>query len=195
MNSAQIDASDIRDGLFLAPSRSYAEQYLEPMIRELLGFSLPTNGDHDAIDKHGNKIEIKASKVLRKTNNTKHHKSLYERIIYEKTNVETNRMFDFSEATTADYLANIQNVKRDHFKILIYVLLFKDQISIFSLKSDQIGTNLLPSWSDKHGRYDKLGKSGQFPIQKSNINWHLNNALLRHVSYEEIAKIYENLSA
>ena len=100
----------------------------------------------------------------------------------------------FSECKTATYLANIQNVKRDHFDYLIYVLLFEDCVKIFSAKKEEINTQNFSSWSDKHGRYDALGKSGQFGISKSNIQWHLDNHLKDTASYDEMKNIYSELS-
>jgi hypothetical protein len=184
----------VRDGLFLASSRSYAEQYIEPFIREKYGLSEPITNDYDGSDKEGKKYEIKASKVLRATGNTKKLKTILDRILFETENIETNRLIPFSECKTAQYLANIQNVKRDHFDYLLYVLLFEDCIKIFSAKKEEIGTDILPSWSDKHGRYDTHGKSSQFPITRSTIQWHLDHHLKDTVSYEEMKCVYSKLS-
>lgn len=185
----------VRDGLFLASSRSYAEQYIEPFIKEKYELSDPTNNDYDGSDKDGKKYEIKASKVLRATGNSKKLKIILERILFETENIETNRLIPFSECTTAKYLANIQNVKRDHFDYLLYVLLFEDCVKIFSAKKEEIGTGIFPSWSDKHGRYDAHGKSGQFPVTRTTIQWHLDNHLKDTVSYEEMKDVYSKLSA
>jgi hypothetical protein len=89
--------------------------------------------------------------------------------------------------------ANIQNVKRDHFDTLIYVLLFADCIKVFSAETAEIKSGIMPGWSDKHGRYDAVGKSGQFMIKKGTIGYHLDNRLLETISYEEAAEIYAKL--
>jgi hypothetical protein len=194
-------AERIRDGLLLAASRTYAEQYVEPFIREKYKLLAPTSGDHDAVSRSGTRYEIKASKVLRSTGNRKptrrdglKSRSLVERILFEHENHEIGRVVPFSEHLTSDYLANIQNVKRSHFDYLLYVLLFKDCVKVFKAKTSVIKTGSFPSWSDKHGRYDKVGMSGQFPITKTNIQWHLENHLIGTMSYEEITEIYESLS-
>ncbi|OGC87192.1 hypothetical protein A2949_00610 [Candidatus Adlerbacteria bacterium RIFCSPLOWO2_01_FULL_54_21b] len=184
----------VRDGLFLASSRSYAEQYIEPFVREKYELSDPESNDHDGVDKDGKRYEIKASKVLRATSNSKKLKTILDRILFETENVETNRLIPFSECKTAKYLANIQNVKRDHFDYLLYVLLFEDCVKIFTAKKEEIGTGIFPSWSDKHGRYDAHGKSGQFPVTRSTIQWHLDNHLKDTVSYEEMKDVYSKLS-
>lgn len=187
-------AKKIRDGLFLASSRSYGEQYIEPLVRAKYNLIDPTSNDHDGTDRAGKRYEIKACKVLRTTHNHKRAKTILDRISFENENAETNRLIVFKDAQKAEYLANVQNVKRDHFDYLIYVLLFEDCIKIFSAKKEKIATGLFNSWSDKHGRYDALGKSGQFAIKKGNIQWHLDNYLKDTVSYKEAARIYSNLS-
>lgn len=184
----------VRDGLFLAASRSYGEQYVEPFVRKKYGFSEPLGNDHDAIDKDGKRYEIKACKVLRSTDNGKKLKTILDRILFENNNLETNRLIAFDECKTADYLANVQNVKRDHFDYLIYVLLFSDCVKIFFASKENIYTGNFTNWSDRHGRYDEVGKSGQFGITKSNIQWHLDNNLKDTVSYDEMTKIYQELS-
>ncbi len=81
----------VRDGLFLAASRTYAEQYVEPFVRAKYGLSEPLLGDHDGVDDEGLKYEIKACKVLRASVNRRGSKSLLERIVYETDNVSANR--------------------------------------------------------------------------------------------------------
>ena len=184
----------IRDGLFLASSRTYGEQYVEPFIRAKYKLDEPSSSDHDAVGAAGKKYEIKACKVLRSTDNGKNSKSIIERILFEIGNIETNRLVTFSEHDTAEYLANVQNVKRDHFDTLIYVLLFEDCIKIFFAERDTIATGIFQSWSDKHGRYDVPGKSGQFGITKSNIAWHLERNLRDTVSYQEVTEIFKRIA-
>lgn len=184
----------VRDGLFLAASRSYGEQYVEPFVRYKYGFAEAQGNDHDAIDQDGKKYEIKACKVLRATSNGKKLKTILDRILFENNNLQTNRLISFDECKTAEYLANVQNVKRDHFDYLIYVLLFSDCVKIFFAKKEEIYTGNFVNWSDKHGRYDELGKSGQFGITKSNIQWHLDTNLKDTVTYDEMTKIYQQLS-
>jgi hypothetical protein len=190
----------VRDGLFLAPSRTYGEQYIEPFIRELYELSEPTKNDHDAIGKSKHLYEIKACKVLKSNkSNNKKKKDILSRIISENSNAETNRLIPFKNSKIEEYLANVQNVKRDHFDTLIYVLLFEDCLKIFFapksiIKKSSNSANAFPNWSDKHGRYDKKGKSGQFGITKTNIQWHLDNCLKDTVTYPELVKIYQKLA-
>ena len=184
----------IRNGLFLASSRTYGEQYIEPAVRKKYNLQQSKTNDSDATDQNGTRFEIKACKVMRNTENSATSKTILARILFENDNSEINRLVLFSECKTANFLANVQNVKRDHFDYLIYVLLFEDCVKIFFARSTEIKTGIFPSWSDKHGRYDEPGKSGQFPITKSNIQWHLDNHLKDTVSYDEMKTIYSDLS-
>ena len=194
-NSFKGLVKKIRNGLFLASSRSYGEQYIEPFVRKKYNLKDPTGNNNDGTDKCGKRYEIKSCKVLRATDNSKKSKTIIERILFENNNIETNRLIPFSECKTAAYLANVQNVKRDHFDYLIYVLLFEDCVKIFSAKKEEINAKKnFSSWSDKHGRYDEFGKSGQFGISKNNIQWHLDNHLKDTVSYNEMKDIYKELS-
>ena len=103
-------------------------------------------------------------------------------------------MVSFDQHATEDYLANVQNVKRDHFDYLIYVLLFADCVKVFMAHTSSIRKGDFQSWSDKHGRYDELGKSGQFGITRSTIGWHIEHTLKETMDYEEVASIFELLS-
>jgi len=179
----------VRDGLFLAASRTYGEQYIEPFICARYDFRRG-GGDQDAVDSQGRRYEVKACRVLHASMNRRGTRTLLERIRYELTNVTTNRMVPFIEAKTASYDANVQNVKRDHFDVLIYVLLFEDCVKIFWADQERIRTGALPGWSEKHGRYDAPGKSGQFAINRSTVQWHLDNHLRETVTYEEMAETF-----
>ena len=178
-----------RDGMFLAPSRTYGETYMEPIIRNICKLSESTTSENDAKNDNGGAEEIKCTKVLR----TKPKgKSLVERIILESENNVLSRLIPFSDCYNSKYDANIQNVKRDHFSILKYVLLFEDCIKIFEVRQEDISK--IPNWCPKHGRYDALGKSGQFAIKKNNIKWHLENNLVDTLTWAQVYEITKGIS-
>ena len=181
----------VRNGLFLAASRTYAEQYIEPFIRKQYRLREPAGNDHDGIARDGTKYEIKASKVLKKTTNISKTKTLLERVIFENNNAQINRLVPFSDAKKIKFDANIQNVKRDHFEELIYVLLFEDCLKVFQINADLIAD--IPRWSNKHGRYDAHGKSGQFMINKGSIQWHLDNHLKDTFTYAQITEVFSKI--
>ena len=185
-------AIKIRNGLFLAASRTYGEQYVEPFIRYMYNLIDPSGNDHDGVSVDGIRYEIKASKVLKKTTNISKSKKILDRILFENDNAQIHRLVPFAEANELKYDANIQNVKRDHFEELIYVLLFEDCLKVFQIKANEISA--IPRWSDKHGRYDALGKSGQFMINKSTIEWHLENQLKDTFTYAQVADTYQKIS-
>jgi len=185
-------AEMIRDGLFLAASRTYGEQYIEPFIRAQYGLEVSPS-DHDGIDPRTRKrYEIKAAKVLTGRVDAK-KASLLQRILAEINNTQLHRMVAYADRYTAEYDANIQNVKRDHFDFLIYVLLFRDRVVVFEVRTDAITLADIPNWSDKHGRYDKLGKSGQFNIKKHNIERHESKYQKDVFTYEQLKERFEAL--
>ena len=106
----------------------------------------------------------------------------------------TNGLVSFTEADKTDYDTNVQNVKRDHFDYLIYVLLFADCIKVLKVEKEKVKATYIPGWSDKHGRYDALGKSGQFNMNKDRIKYHVDNFLIDTITYNEAANIYQELS-
>ena len=185
MNS---NSKKFRDGMFLASSRTYGETYMEPIIRKILGLSESPTGENDALDDNGEFGEIKCSKILIELLKDP---SLIESVILENDNTILKRLIKFVDCFTSNYYANIQNVKRDHFEFLIYVLLFEDCIKIFKSYRGDISSK--PNWCPKHGRYDVVGKSGQFGITKNNIKKHLKNNLIQTLTWDEVYEISKGI--
>lgn len=183
----------LRDGLFSASSRTYGETYMEPAIRQILGLVKPSSSDHDAFDSVNNeKYEIKCSKVLKAKDKTKNNKLLTS-ILKEAKNNPLLRMVSIKDRASTDYSANVQNVKRKHFDKLAYVLLFKEGIQVFVVPTSEVNKDNITSWSDKHGRYDILGASGQFAVKRGNIAEHESKYFHSFVSWEKLVTIYEKL--
>lgn len=178
-----------RNGILRASSRTYGEKIMEPIIRFVLGFKETQTDENDACDEKGKTYEIKCSKVLRQKENNKNI-SFIDKVLNENFNDEVERVINSDDFLIESYLSNIQNVKRDHFSTLVYVLLFEDCIKIF--KEDKENIYKLPNWSDKHGRYDAIGKSGQFGINNKNIEWHVKNNIVSTLSWEEVYTIVKN---
>ena len=86
--------------------------------------------------------EIKCSKIL---NEKLKDPSLIESVILENDNTILKRLIKFADCYDIKYDANIQNIKRDHFEFLIYVLLFEDCIKIFKSYRGDISSK--PGWS------------------------------------------------
>jgi hypothetical protein len=181
---------EFRNGILRAASRTYGEKIMEPIIRQIFNLNETKTDENDGVSIEGEYYEIKCSKVLREKDNNK-GLTLLERVVFESKNNVLDRSVDFEHILNDSYLSNIQNVKRDHFTKMIYVLLFKDCVKVFKVDKNRISQ--IPNWSDKHGRYDELGKSGQFGITKNNIQWHLDNNLIKTLSWQELLSVAKNI--
>ncbi len=167
---------------------------MEPLIRALYGLSESSSDDHDAVDPITvQKYEIKCSKVLTSyAAAAKANLNLFDRICAEGPTMPL-RAVAYKERYEASYGSNIQNVKREHFDFLIYVLLFSDCVCVFKVQKDKIKQPEIPNWSDKHGRYDQLGMSGQFNIDKSSIARHEKSYRLDTFTYTDLVPVCKSL--
>lgn len=179
-----------RNGIFTSSSRTYGEIIMEPIIRKIRGLSESDTGENDAVNGNGEFEEIKCSKVLLVPKQGKNI-TIVERVLLNIENNELNRLVRSDDCYDSKYLSNIQNVKRDHFSKLIYVMLFEDCIKIFESVTEDISN--IPNWSGKHGRYDAVGKSGQFGITKATIKWHLENNLVATLTWDEVYEISKGI--
>lgn len=188
------EAESLRNGIFLSSSRTYGETYIEPVIRHILGLSKATSNDHDGYDPNsGEKYEIKSSKVLLAPPRKPKKASLLDTILAKAETNPLSRIVRYENRTTERYDANIQNVKRDHFDYLVYNLLYQEGIEIYKIRKEEINKTHISNWSDKHGRYDEEGKSGQFNIKCGNIENH-NRYSLGFFSWDELVKYYRDLN-
>lgn len=92
MEKENYSANIIRNGLFLAPSRTYGEQYIEPFIRYKYNFSHADDASYDAKSKQGIKYEIKSCKVLESLNEQKATMTLIEQVAFQNNNLAINRL-------------------------------------------------------------------------------------------------------
>lgn len=105
--------------------------FTESFLRYVNGFKKSNDNYHDAVDLKGNKIEMKASRVL---------------IDHHEENIDSNHLLDllennvrtisfFKEALEGDFACNIQQVKPECFDELNYLLLFQDCLLEFKIPS------------------------------------------------------------
>ena len=181
---------EFRNGIFTASSRTYGEIIMEPIVRKVLGLSKSSTSENDAENVDGEFVEIKCSKVLLTPKKEKNI-TIVERVLLDIENNELNRLVKFDDCYDSKYLSNMQNIKRHKFSKLRYVMLFEDCLKIFESDTEDISN--IPNWSGKHGRYDKLGKSGQFGITKNNIEWHLKNNLVATLTWDEVYEISKGI--
>ena len=184
------EVKKFRDGMFLAPSRTMGETFMEPIIRKFRGLTSSPTGENDAKNNVGEFSEIKCARVLKRLSKKK--TSLAEKVMSVSENNVLTRLIPFDDCYTSKYDANIQNVKRDHFQYLIYAMLFDDCIKIFEIKREDIST--ITNWCDKHGRMDAFGKSGQFNIPKTKIKEHLENNLVNTLTWDQVYEIAKDIS-
>ena len=196
----ESEALILRNGIFLAASRTYGETYMEPVLRKILKLVKPSSGDHDGVDSiTQDRYEIKCSKVLlarsKNQNKSVTDFSLFDVISEGAKSDPLNRIVSFYDRKKVKYDANIQNVKRDHFEYLVYVLMFAERIQVFKIATKDVNKTTIPAWSDKHGRYDAPGKSGQFNIKCDNIEEHERNHFHKSFTWEELVPFYKEIDA
>lgn len=163
---------------------------MEPFIRAQYKLNVGTKHQDGMDPATGARYEIKTNKAL--TPRPKLLK-LLDRIFSEKNNTEFLRMVSYDDRYLAQYGANVQNVKRDHFDFLIYVILFSDMVLVFQIAVGNITKDRVKAWSGKHGLYDADGKSGQFNIDKRSIVHHEKENLKDLFTYEQLLERYETL--
>lgn len=206
----KTEAMKIRDAIFLAPNRTYGESYMEPVLRKILNLEKGKGGDHDAMDPLTNeRYEIKCSKVLlakpKKPKGKKKKKgaakeeekksSLFDTIVDQAHADPLARIISFEDRKSAEYDANIQNVKRDHFDQLVYVLLYAEKIQIFKMPKHEVNKEFIGAWSEKHGRADAPGKNGQFNIRHGSIEEHEKKYFHKSFTWEELVPLYKEIDA
>lgn len=183
------EVKKFRDGMFFASSRACGETYMEPILRYHFNLKKSPNGNNDAINEMCEFYELKVTRPL--TPKSKKKMSLVERVKSEIEIDVIQRLISFNECLDADYDANIQNVKREHFDHLIYAILFEDCIKVFMSKKCNV--DKIPNWSGKHGRAEVAGANGQFNIKKNNIEWHIQNNLYSTLTWDEVYEIAKNI--
>ena len=82
----------------------------------------------------------------------------------------------------------MQQIKTNLFSTLWYSLFFEDKVLLFKIKNDVIREDSNIHYSDKQHR--KNEGEGQFHITNKNIQYHVDNYLVKILTYEEV---YEKL--
>ena len=124
------------------------------------------------------KVEIKFSRALKKS------PPLTEENIYEVLSSDNvSRLISDSDKTVDKWDCNIQQVKVKCFDILYYGVFFKECIYIFLIKPNQIMEDTNINFSDKQHR-GNVGE-GQFHLNDKKIEYHIDNYLLKKMTYEE----------
>ena len=88
-----------------------------------------------------------------------------------------------------DFDCNIQQVKRSEFDVLYYGLFFADHIAIFKMYSNEILSCF--GYSDKQHKGNE--GEGQFHLNRSSIDYHMQNHFVQWLTYEELYDLLKAL--
>ena len=135
---------------------------------------------YDKVDDDGNKIEVKFSTVLKKSENRIDKENAIKETIAANTEIRKVLTTDDCE-----YDCNIQQIKTKEFDILYYGLFFYDKIFIYKINSSEVKN--LPTYSDKQHR-GNVGE-GQFHINNTNIKEH-QKYFIKEITYEDLYEIF-----
>jgi hypothetical protein len=124
--------------------------------------------------------EIKGSRVLGKSVLNLEHGNIIESLFSH----ETNRFVNLDNSVNTEWDCNIQQIKLNLFKNLWYVLFFGDCVTVFKIGNDDIVNDRNISYSNKQHRGNE--GEGQFHINDKNIQYHLNNYLVKTITYNEV---------
>lgn len=171
-----------KEAIFQLSTRRFGT-VAEIMIQRLLGLDKNKNQYHDLFDQDNKeRIEVKFS-VVRKS----HEAPIQENAIIESimNNFSINRIFEFKNWKLTKFDCNIQHIKRHQFEILYYGLFFSECILIFKIESKNINEKIY--YSDK--QYKDKSEDGQFHLNQSTLQIHLNDYLHKILTYEDLYKI------
>lgn len=175
---------DFRDGIFSLNTRRFGK-IAELMIKTLYNLNDSDSLAYDLKANNNTKIEVKFSTVLKKCNSIITKENAIKEII--NSNIE-NRMLTFDAAKNNYFDCNIQQVKTSEFEILYYGCFFEDNIMICKINSSDIHTDEKIMYSD-HQHRGNTGE-GQFHINNTTLNNHLNKYLEKWLSYEELYNLF-----
>ncbi|TWM32296.1 hypothetical protein CHCC14819_0492 [Bacillus licheniformis] len=176
-----MDVKTFRDNLFSMNTRRFG-RVCELLIQELIdgGHASSIHYDIDC----GGRVEVKFSRVGKVHNTPINEENVLEVIEGEGLAV---RLFPFGEWRQHEFDCNIQQVKKSEFDVLFYGLLFADCVAVFVAEVDQIGSEMRYSNKQHKGN---IGE-GQFHINNSTFQYHLDNHLCGTLSYTDVMKILQ----
>lgn len=173
----------LRDAIFSLHTRKFGnivEKLVERILSEF-GFIVdkPKDLSYD-IEINQLKDEIKGSRVLGKSVLNFQNGNIVETLL----NHDTDRHVKLNDTTKKEWDCNIQQIKTKLFSNLWYVLFFSDGVAVFKISSNQILEDKNINYSNKQHRGNE--GEGQFHVTEKNINYHLENYLVKIITYEEV---------
>lgn len=180
------EIKEFRDGIFALRTRRFGT-VAELMIEALYNFSKSHSQFHDRYDEVGKqRIEIKFSTVMKANESVINRANSIDQC--KKANLG-NRALSSTDMYLYDFDCNIQQVKRLEFDVLYYGLFFADRIAIFKMNSAEILSCL--GYSDKQHKGNE--GEGQFHLNRSSIDYHMQNHFVQWLTYEELYALLEAL--
>ena len=179
------EVRDFRDGIFSLNTRRFGK-VAELMIQKIFNLRDSDNLAYDLKTPDGEKIEVKFSTVLKKCDSNINHSNLIRSVI--ASNID-NRMISFEQAKKLSFDCNIQQVKVKEFKYLYYGCFFDDKIMICKIEADQIINDPKILYSD-HQHRGNVGE-GQFHINNTTLQNHLDKYLIQWMTYEELYDLFK----
>ena len=131
-------------------------------------------------------IEIKFSTVMKANEAVINRSNAIDQC--KKANLG-NRALNSTEMYEYDFDCNIQQVKRLEFDVLYYGLFFADRIAIFKMHSSEILSCF--GYSDKQHKGNE--GEGQFHLNRSSIDYHMQNHFVQWLTYEELYNLLSSL--
>lgn len=173
----------LRDAIFSLHTRKFGN-VVEILVETILiefGFIVKKSKDL-SYDRKINNLndEIKGSRVLGKSVLNLERGNIIESLFSH----DTNRFVNLDNSVKTEWDCNIQQIKLELFENLWYVLFFGDCVTIFKIGNDGIVNDRNISYSNKQHRGNE--GEGQFHINDKNIRYHLNNYLVKTLTYNEV---------
>ena len=174
------NVKNFRDGIFSLRTRRFGT-VAEIMIKKIHKLKDSKTLAYDLVDhKTSDRIEVKFSTVMKANTSVINQKNVLEQVLQAST---SERAIKDNDIGYYSFDCNIQQIKRSEFDVLYYGLFFSESIYIFSIRSENI-ENAGIGYSDKQHR-GNVGE-GQFHINESNFNYHIQNYLLKKLNYDEL---------
>lgn len=179
----ETNVKEFRKGIFALNTRRFGT-VTELMIKRKYGYKKSKTLAYDLKDED-KRIEVKFSTVLKRCDQAITEDNLIEQVIASNSE---NRMLTFDAAKKDNFDCNIQQVKPKEFDILYYGCFFKDKIMICKIDNKTIFEDEKINYSS-HQHRGNSGE-GQFHINNTTIENHLNKYLVDWITYEELFEMF-----
>lgn len=173
---------EFRDGIFALRTRRFGS-VAEIMIKKIYKLDDSHTIEYDKFDNEGAKrIEVKFSTVMRKNSKKINENNVISQCL--EANV-SNRAIAYLDIKKCKFDCNIQQIKCHKFDVLYYGLFFADEILLFKMSSKEV--KQCKGYSDKQ-HAGNIGE-GQFHINNDTLEYHLENYLIKKLTYKELYNI------